>query len=133
MVIAAQFVERAVANGQLDPKGALAGVGKPVAEFAGERTPAVPIRRSVHRDSVVCLDCGWRGKMLRRHLATGDGLTVEQCRARWKLTREHEMTAPVYSERRSGLATTQDLIWRNRDEALLTWSGGNANHVTGLC
>src|SRR5580704_18639703 len=37
-----------VANGQLDPKGALAGVGKPVAEFAGERTPAVPIRRSVH-------------------------------------------------------------------------------------
>ena len=114
MVIAAQFVERAVANGQPDPKGALAGVGKPVAEFARERTPAVPIRRSVHRDSVVCLDCGWRGKMLRRYLATGDGLTVEQCRARWKLTREHEMTAPVYSERRSGLATTQDLVERNR-------------------
>jgi hypothetical protein len=39
--------------------------------------------------------------MLRGHLATGDGLTVEQCRARWKLTREHEITAPGYSERRS--------------------------------
>ena len=105
---------QAVANGQPDPKGALAGVGKPVAEFARERTPAVPIRRSVHRDSVVCLDCGWRGKMLRRHLATGDGLTVEQCRAREKLTREHEMTSPGCSESRSGLATRQDLIGRNR-------------------
>ena len=71
--------------------------------------------------------------MLRGHLAIGDGLTVEQCRARWKLTREHEMTSPGYSERRSGLATTQDLIWSNRDEALLTWTGGNASHVTGLC
>jgi predicted transcriptional regulator len=70
--------------------------------------------------------------MLRRHLATGDGLTVEQCRARWKLTREHEMTAPGYSERRSGLATTQDLIG-GVHEALLTWTGNNANHVTGLC
>jgi predicted transcriptional regulator len=70
--------------------------------------------------------------MLRRHLATGDGLTVEQCRARWKLTREHEMTAPGYSKRRSGLGTTQDLIG-GVHEALLTWTGNNASHVTGLC
>src|SRR5882757_11504676 len=48
---------------------ALATVGKPVAQFARERTPAVPIRRSIHRDYVVCLECGWRGKMLRWHLA----------------------------------------------------------------
>jgi predicted transcriptional regulator len=41
--------------------------------------------------------------MLRPHLATGDGLTVEQCRARWKLIREHEMTSPGCSESRSGL------------------------------
>jgi hypothetical protein len=56
---------------------ALATVGKPVAELDRERTPAVPIRRSVHRDYVVCLECGWRGQMLRRHLATslkGSGL-----------------------------------------------------------
>ena len=83
---------------------ALVGVGKPAAETGGERTPAVPIRRSVHRDYVVCLECGWRAQMLRRHVAIGHELTVEQYRARWNLPREHPMTAPGYSERRSGLA-----------------------------
>jgi len=83
---------------------ALAGLGKPVAEVGGERTPAVLIRRSVHRDFVICLECGWRGQMLRRHVATGHGLTVEQYRVNWNLPREHPLTAPGYSERRSGLA-----------------------------
>jgi predicted transcriptional regulator len=83
---------------------ALVGLGKPATEAKKERTPAVPIRRSVHREYVVCLECGWRGQMLRRHLATAHGLTVEQYRTRWKLARDHPMTAPSYSERRSGLA-----------------------------
>jgi len=83
---------------------ALVGLGKPATEAEVERTPAVPIRRSVHRDYVVCLECGWRGQMLKRHVATGHGLTVEQYRARWNLTREHLMTAPGYSEQRSSLA-----------------------------
>ena len=83
---------------------ALSALGKAAADIEGERTPAVPIRRSVHRDYVVCLECGWRGQMLRRHLVTGHGLTVEQYRARWNLPREHRMTAPSYSERRSTLA-----------------------------
>ena len=83
---------------------ALSRLGEPAAETEGERTPAVPIRRSVHRDYVVCLECGWRGQMLKRHVSTSHGLTVEQYRARWNLTREHAMTAPGYSERRSGLA-----------------------------
>ena len=83
---------------------ALVGLGKPAAETEIERTPAVSIRQSVHRDHVVCLDCGWRGQMLKRHLATAHGLTVEQYRVRWTLPREHKMTAPAYSERRSGLA-----------------------------
>jgi predicted transcriptional regulator len=93
---------------------ALAGLGKPVAELDRERIPAVPIRRSVHRDYVVCLECGWRGQMLRRHLATGHRLTVEQYRAQWKLPREHRMTAPGYSERRSGLAKQIGLGRRRR-------------------
>jgi predicted transcriptional regulator len=83
---------------------ALSGLGKLAADTGGERTPAVPIRRSVHRDYVVCLECGWRGQMLKRHLTTGHGLSVDQYRARWNLPREHPMTAPGYSERRSGLA-----------------------------
>ena len=83
---------------------ALAGLGKPAAEVNEKRTPAVPIRQSVRRDYVVCLECGWRGQMLRRHLATGHGLSVDQYRARWNLPREHPITAPGYSERRSGVA-----------------------------
>jgi predicted transcriptional regulator len=83
---------------------AITNLGKPARESEGERTPAVPIRRSVHRDYVVCLECGWRGQMLKRHLTTGHGLSVAQYRARWNLPREHPMTAPGYSERRSSLA-----------------------------
>jgi predicted transcriptional regulator len=83
---------------------AIASLGKPARESEGERTPAVPIRRSVHPDYVVCLECGWRGQMLRRHVTTGHGLTVEQYRARWNLPREHPITAPSYSEQRSSLA-----------------------------
>src|SRR5213082_1306098 len=42
-----------------------------------ERTPAVPIRRSVQRHFVICLDCGFRGRTLRRHLRSRHGLTVD--------------------------------------------------------
>src|SRR5712671_2554715 len=80
---------------------AITSLGKPARESEVERTPAVPIRQSVHRDYVVCLECGWRGQMLRRHLATGHGLSVEQYRARWSLRPDHPITAPGYSERRS--------------------------------
>ena len=83
---------------------ALGKLGEPAIEALVERTPAVPIRRSVHHDYVVCLDCGWRGQMLRRHVTTAHGLSVEQYRARWSLTSDHAMTAPGYSERRSVMA-----------------------------
>ena len=83
---------------------ALSRPRKPGAETETERTPAVPIRRSVHRDYVVCLECGWRGLTLRRHLTSHRGLSIDQYRARWKLPREHPITAPSYSERRSRLA-----------------------------
>jgi predicted transcriptional regulator len=83
---------------------ALADLGKPTSEAVVERTPAVSIRRSVQRDYVVCIECGWRGKMVRRHLGTAHGLSIEQYRARWKLRADHAMTAPGYSERRSTMA-----------------------------
>ena len=82
---------------------ALGRLGTTLPEPAGERTPAVPVRRSVHRDYVVCIECGWRGQMLRRHIA-GHGLSVEQYRARWNLKPDHPITAPGYSERRSAMA-----------------------------
>jgi len=83
---------------------ALGDLGKPAAEAIVERTPAVSLRRSVQRDYVVCIDCGWRGQMVRRHLMTAHGLTVEQYRTRWNLLHDHAMTAPAYSERRSTMA-----------------------------
>ena len=83
---------------------ALGGLGNPAAEAVVDRIPAVSIRRSVQRDHVICLDCGWRGSMLRRHVSTAHGLSVEEYRARWNLPTDHAMTAPAYSERRSTMA-----------------------------
>ena len=88
---------------------AIGDLSKPPAEPTGEQTPAVPIRRSVHRDYVVCLDCGFRGKLLRRHLMTAHGLSVDEYRARWSLPRDHALVAPAYSERRSTMAKQIDL------------------------
>jgi predicted transcriptional regulator len=78
-------------------------------ESVEERTPAVPICRSVHQDYVVCLECGWRGKMLRRHISSAHELTPAEYRTRWSLLREHPLTAPGYSEQRSGLAKQSGL------------------------
>ena len=74
------------------------------AEPEPERIPAVSIRRSVTPNYVVCLDCGRRVKMLRRHLQDRHGLTPNDYRARWGLPAAHPLTAPAYSEQRSTMA-----------------------------
>ena len=83
---------------------ALSGLRKPAPGTETERTPAVPIRRSVSANYVVCLECGWRAKMLRRHLQVSHGLNPQDYRSRWKLAPDHPLTAPAYSEKRSALA-----------------------------
>jgi predicted transcriptional regulator len=82
----------------------LGGLAKPAAEAVVERTPAVSIRQSITPNFVVCLDCGYRGQMLRRHLTTAHGLAVDEYRVRWNLKPDHPITAPGYSERRSAMA-----------------------------
>ena len=67
------------------------------------KTPAVPIRRSITPDFLICLDDGKRFKSLRRHLA-GLGLTPEQYRRKWNLPPDYPMVAPNYAARRSALA-----------------------------
>jgi predicted transcriptional regulator len=67
-------------------------------------TPAVSIRRSVTRDYVVCLECGWRGRILRQHLQTRHGLSPDEYRTQWRLPLHHVLVAPAYSERRSEIA-----------------------------
>ena len=69
-----------------------------------ELTPAVPIRRSVTDDHIVCLEDGKKLKMLKRHLMTDHGLTPEQYRARWGLKPDYPMVAPTYSAQRQTLA-----------------------------
>jgi predicted transcriptional regulator len=71
---------------------------------AEKLTPAVPIRRSVQPDHVVCLACGFRSKTLRRHLRIAHELEPAEYRARWKLPRDHSLTAPNYSAQRSAMA-----------------------------
>ena len=82
---------------------ALRDLGKP-AEIVAPRTPAVPVRRSVQRDYVICLECGFRGKTLRRHLGTRHGLQIAEYLRRWDLPSDHPLTAPAYSEQRSTMA-----------------------------
>ena len=83
---------------------ALSGLGTAPPLAAEALMPAVPIRRSVQQDHVVCLECGFRGLTLRRHLRVRHGLEVSAYRARWKLAPDHPVTAPGYSERRSAVA-----------------------------
>ncbi len=66
--------------------------------------PAVPVRQSVRPDYVVCLECGFRGLMLRRHLRDAHNLQPAGYRARWKLAPDHPLTAPNYSAQRSAMA-----------------------------
>src|ERR1700757_1855751 len=82
---------------------ALSNLGQPI-QTEEVLTPAVSVRRSVHHDYVVCLDCGYRGKMLQRHIRTQHALDRDEYLKRWGLRSDHPLTAPAYSERRSTLA-----------------------------
>jgi predicted transcriptional regulator len=66
--------------------------------------PAVPVRQSVKADEIVCLDCGKRFSMLKRHLMTDHKLTPEQYRQRWGLPMSYPIVASNYAKRRSTIA-----------------------------
>jgi len=68
--------------------------------------PAVPVRKSVTPDYIICLEDGKAMKMLKRHLKNAYGLTPEEYRARWGLPSDYPMVAPNYSKRRSEFAKT---------------------------
>jgi predicted transcriptional regulator len=82
----------------------LSGLGREEPAASVDLSPAVPIRRSVTDDHIVCLECGKKLKMLKRHLMTDHGLTPEQYRARWSLRPDYPMVAPTYSAQRQALA-----------------------------
>src|SRR5882757_7042953 len=95
---------------------ALGQLGQPV-QAEEVPVPAVSVRRSVHQDYVVCLDCGYRGKTLRRHISTRHGLNRDEYLSRWRLRSDHPLTAPNYSERRSTMAKALGLGRKSTAEA----------------
>ncbi len=68
------------------------------------QNPAVPIRKSIHPDYLVCLEDGKKLKMLKRHLRTSYGITPEQYRSKWGLPPDYPMAAPNYTQSRSEFA-----------------------------
>ena len=66
--------------------------------------PAVPIRRSVTPEFIICLEDGKKLKMLKRHLRTSFNLTPDEYRAKWRLGPDYPMVAPNYAKRRSEFA-----------------------------
>ncbi|GJD35673.1 MucR family transcriptional regulator [Methylobacterium aerolatum] len=86
---------------------ALVGVatGKPVAKApAGPLQPAVPVKKSVTPDYIICLEDGRSFKSLKRHLRAKYNLSAEQYRAKWGLPADYPMVAPNYARARSDLA-----------------------------
>ena len=81
----------------------LASVGN--APVAPERPqPAVPVKKSVLPDYIICLEDGKKLKMLKRHLKTAYDMTPEEYRERWGLAADYPMVAPNYAAHRSSLA-----------------------------
>ena len=78
--------------------------GASAAPVSGPRTPAVPIKRSVKPDYLICLEDGKQLKMLKRYLRIRYDLSPEEYRRRWGLPPDYPMVAPNYSEHRSASA-----------------------------
>ncbi len=83
---------------------ALTTLGSVPAQATEKPEPAVPPKKSVFPDYIICLEDGKKLKMLKRHLMTSYNLTPEAYRERWGLPSNYPMVAPSYAERRSALA-----------------------------
>jgi len=79
--------------------------------------PAVPVKKSVTEDFIVCLEDGKKFKSLKRHLATHHNLSPEEYRAKWGLPADYPMVAPAYAASRSMLAKQMGLGRKPRAEA----------------
>jgi len=87
-----------------DVFGAMAGLGQDPLEEEVPPQPAVPVRSSVKKDHLVCLEDGKKMKMLKRHLMVHHNLTPEEYRTRWNLPSDYPMVAPDYAEKRRDMA-----------------------------
>jgi predicted transcriptional regulator len=88
---------------------ALLELTTPATKPQEEVKPAVSIRSSVKPDHVVCLDCGAKLKMLKRHLAVHHGMTPGEYRKKWNLSSDYPVVAPNYAEDRKNIALKSGL------------------------
>ena len=108
-ILAAHLSNNTVAMAELptlirnvsDALATAGGAAEPVAE---RPNPAVPIKKSVTPDHIICLEDGKKLKMLKRHLRTAYDMSPEQYRQRWDLPADYPMVAPNYARQRSRLA-----------------------------
>ena len=89
--------------------GSTEGSSEPQGASAERPKPAVPIKRSITPDHIICLEDGKQFKSLKRHLSSRYGMTPEEYRARWNLPADYPMVAPNYAAARSKLARQMGL------------------------
>ena len=82
----------------------LYGLGKHPAQVSVHHAPAVPVKKSINPDYIICLEDGKKLKMLKRHLRAHFDMSPEEYRARWNLPAEYPMVAPNYAIQRRELA-----------------------------
>lgn len=82
----------------------LSNLGHGVSLSVDRPQPAVPIKKSVTPEYIVCLEDGKKLKMLKRHLKTAYNMSPEEYRERWGLPADYPMVAPLYAKQRSRLA-----------------------------
>lgn len=88
---------------------ALGQLGTPAAPVVEEQKPAVPVKKSVTPEYIICLEDGKKFKSLKRHLRTSYGMTPEAYREKWGLPKDYPMVAPAYAAARSELAKNMGL------------------------
>jgi predicted transcriptional regulator len=128
--LAADIVSAYVSNNQVavanlpgliaEVHGALSRVaaGVAVVEVAPEPLkPAVPVKKSINPDFIVCLEDGKKFKSLKRHLRTQYNMTPDDYRTKWGLPADYPMVAPAYAEARSNLARKMGLGQQRRRAA----------------
>jgi predicted transcriptional regulator len=125
--LTAQIVAAHVANNDVgqdalpglirDVYRSLSSIGREPPPAPAERpAPAVPVKKSVFPDYIVCLEDGKQLKMLKRHLATSYDMSPEQYREKWNLPADYPMVAPSYAKHRSSLAKSIGLGTKARSK-----------------
>lgn len=117
-IVSAHVGNNSVSSGDLpqlieDVYRSLNAVGEK-SDMKEKLLPAVPVKKSIQQDYIICLEDGKKLKMLKRHLKTAYNMTPEEYREKWNLPSDYPMVAPNYAEHRSSLAKKIGLGTRAR-------------------